>query len=298
MKILQISLLLLAVFTASARVNVHKSLSTNDKIIPVDADWNLEDCIAAVVYTTENPIILTKRDFDRDSINGGKLSKDEVILQHIMAFHARVMYKMEVSEEVMEKYLQGIMDHHGISREQIKQMFAQVGYTFEEGLDQLKMMYLVDNLLSYKIKSRLVVTEEAIEKYYNDHPEYSTGLYTMQTGFIRSNDITEQQVSNWTKIQKTFEPIEWSDAYSLQDDEISQDRSFIKQLEPQEFSALEEVAGGFEVVRFISKRAAVLKTLDERHKSISEKLRAPMFEKLFSEFKKELLKEYEVIHMD
>ncbi len=277
------------------KISTHKILSSNDKIIPVSKNAHLEDCVSVVIYTTEDPIVLTKKDFERDSINGAEQTKSDIIMQHIMAHHARVMYKMEASEEMMEKYLQNIMDQHGLTRDQIKIMFEQAGYTLQEGIEQLKMMYLIDNLLNYKIKSRLIISEEAIQKYYDENPEYTIATYTMQTGFIKSNDITPEQISDWSKIKNNFNNIEWSDSYTLDDEDISEDRAFIKNLGLYEISDLEEVVEGFEIIRLLKKREAVLKKMEDRHKIILEKLRAPMFEKMLKEYKKELLSEYEVV---
>ncbi len=277
------------------KTTTHKILSSNEKIIPINKNAQLEDCIGVVIYTTEEPIVLTKKDFERDSINGAQQTKDDVIMQHIMAHHARVMYKMEASEEMMEKYLQNIMEQHNLTRDQIKIMFEQAGYTLQEGIDQLKMMYLIDNLLNYKIKSRLIIPEETIQKYYDENPEYTTASYTIQTGFIKSDDITPEQVADWLNIKNNFNHIEWSDSYTLNDDDISEERSFIKKLSPYEISDLEEVIEGFEIIRLLKKRESILKKMEERHKVIIETLRAPMFEKLLKEYKKELLAEYEVV---
>ena len=298
MKILKISLFcLIGLISAKQDHNIHKVLISNEKNIVSSKNATLEDCISFVIYTTEDPIILTKKDFQRDSINGGKPLKEDLILQHIMAYHARTMYKMEASDEMMEKYLQSIMDQHGLTRDQIKLMFSQAGYTFEEGVDQLRMMYLIDSLLNYKIKSRLVVSEEAIENYYNEHPEYITGFYRLESGYIASTDITEDQIKHWDMVQKTFAPIEWSDSYQLEENEISQERSFIKDLKPGQISALEEVPSGFEFVRLVEKQEPKLKSLEECHRSITDTLRAPLFDALFKEYKSELLKEYEIVYV-
>ncbi len=282
----------------SKKQEAHKALNSNKKIISLNKNAVLEDCIDVVIYTSKAPIILTKKALGRISINGAKQTKEDIIWNYIFADAAVSLYKMEASEEMMEKYLQNIMDQHGLTRNQIKQMFAQAGYTFAEGVEQLKMMYLIDNLLSYKIKSRLVVTEESVLKYYNEHPQYSVGSYKLQTGFIPASDITEDEVLAWDTIKSTFPGIEWSDSYWLQDDEISEQRSFIKELKLKQISALEDVPGGFEVLRMVEKNDRNLKTFEQSQKEIIEKLRAPLFEKLLKEYKQDLAKEYEIIYLD
>lgn len=280
----------------SNAVKVHKALATNEKGYSLPKDAHLEDCIVILIYCQDgDTIVLTKKDLERVSINGVQQTRDEIIDAHMMAHYARYRYKMEVPEEIIEKYIQAIMDQHGITRDQIKQMFQQVGYSFQEGRDQLKMMYLIDNLLNYKIKSRIIIPEEKIVEYHKEHPVSTDTVYEIQTGFIPSDQITEEEIEGWKKEKKHFKNIEWSDAYTLTDDEISEDRSFIKKLSKHEISDLERISGGYEVLRLVSKEEGHQLSLDERRKEIIEILRAPLYEKHLSEFKQEMAKEFEVV---
>ena len=44
-------------------------------------------------------------------------------------------------------------------------------------------MLLIDALLNFKIKSRLVITEQDVRDYYNNHVQLEPAAYRIQKGF-------------------------------------------------------------------------------------------------------------------
>ena len=293
-----IVLLCCVVAVYAKKADIHKALSSNKQTHSISKHAALEDEIGATIYTPEESnIILTKKDFERPSINGAMQSKEEIVLNHIMAYVARVIYKMDASDDVIEKYIQNIIEQNGLTRPQIIQMFKQAGYSYEDGVEQLKMMYLIENLLSYKIKSRLVVTEDDIKKYYNDHPEHVPAAYQIQMGFIPKVRLSKEQIAQWDTYKNTISGIEWSaEPYWLEDSEIGDHSAFIKTLNIHDVSDLEAVEGGYEVIKLVEKRMQVLKPLEERYKAIADELRAPMFDKMFNDYKKQLVAEFQVVY--
>lgn len=274
---------------------------TKNSVLTSDAIEH--DKIAVTIYppTDGNPIILTKKDINKLSINGTPQTREELIFKEMCFDFATNVMKTDITSDRAEKQIEEIMHHHNLSREHMKATFKQFGYTYKQALDELTKIGIVEQLLQYKIKSRVIVSDDDIAAYYKDHPEYQPAEYTIVIGFISQDAITDEQVDTWNTIKDLFDTngaIEWSDEVVFQDDEIAAGRSYIRTLPIQKLSPIEVVDGGYEVVKVIKKQEKRLKTLEESSLAIALKLRQQMFDVQLAAYKEELLQEYEVIYHD
>ena len=64
-----------------------------------------------------------------------------------------------------------VQREHNLTIDQVKDMFASSGYTFEEGKQQLNILQSVNQMLDFKIRSHLIVPEREITKYYQAHKD-------------------------------------------------------------------------------------------------------------------------------
>lgn len=282
----------------SHRVDGNKK-QVEEKKIAAKTDQPLVfiDRISAVIYTDTDPIILTASDFKRPSVNGVKQNKQDIIVSRIMDYEAQFVYKMPISDDAIDKYLNSLKEHHNLDESQLKMMFNKVGYSYEEGVDELRRMLSVDSLLNFKIKSRLVVTEEEARIYYAEHVSIEPTAYQIRKGFLPKDLLTDEQIQELTDTGKHNEKIEWTEPYWLAEDEIAESRQFITSLKEGE-AQIEPLDDGYEVVQLIKKRVGSKKSFEESYKDIVEKLRMPLFEKVLKEYQDELLKKYEVVYLD
>jgi peptidyl-prolyl cis-trans isomerase SurA len=77
---------------------------------------------------------------------------------------------------------------------------AQQGLTMEEYRENLRQQLLRRNLVNREVKSKIVVTNEEIEKYYNDHREKYAGkskyhIWNMAIRFSAYADAAEKQLA-------------------------------------------------------------------------------------------------------
>ena len=251
--------------------------------------------IEAKVFTDTSPLIFTHSDLNRLSINGEKQTADDIIMFAIMDYVATQIYKIPVPEEAINKYMLDLKKQHGLTDAQIKLMFSGAGYTYEEGVKQLQMHRTVDSLLHLKIGSRLVVTKQEIEDYYYAHPEKVHAMYRVQKGFIEVSVFTEDEITQKMKLGKLEKHIDWLEPYWLAEDEILESRRFITKMYEGELKWVETDDGKHMFFKMIKINPAHTKTLEERYKEIADILRAPLFEKMLAEYKKELLETYEVV---
>ena len=270
----------------------------NKKTEVVPENLKLVNYIAAKVLTDSYPLIFTHTDLHRKSINGAEQTADEIIMFGIMYYEALEIYKIPAQDDSITKYVADLKKQHDLTDEAIKQMFGAAGYTYTEGLEQLKMHRSVDTLLNLKITSRLVVTREEIEAYFTQNPETVQAQYRIQKGFIDKDLCTEDEIYTKLKTHKLARHIDWSDSYWLDEDEIADNRLFIKDMAEDEIAFVESDGDRYVFIQMLKKSPAHERTLEERYKEIADILRAPLFEKMFSEYKAELLEKYEVIKFE
>jgi hypothetical protein len=257
----------------------------------------LENKIAAVIYTDTTPIVLTQSDFDRLSINGTAQKKQEVILGRLMDHEAQNVYRIPVSDDAVKKYITSLQDHHQIDDARLKEMFKSTGYSYEEGVDELRRMLTIDSLLNFKIKSRLVVPEEEVREQYNNNPQIEPAAYRIKKGFLSSNALSEQERQDLQDTGKNSEYVDWLNPFWLDEDELAASLNVLKTMKEGDIAAPVSVGNGYEIIKLLKKKDRHKRSFEEAYKDIAERLRMPLFEKLLKEYQDELLKKYEIVYL-
>lgn len=243
-------------------------------------------------------IVITLLDVERPSIDGRMRTLDELILDKLMAFEAVYFYRMVVSDEAIDKYINSIKEHYNISDDQLRAMFRQAGYTYEEGREQLGASQAIDSLLNFKIRSRLVVDEKEARAYYDAHPVYEEASYKIKKAFIPEGTLTEEELGALSDKSMKKSSIQWSSPYWLAQDEMTEERrAIIEAMEVDQYSKPEQVTGGYEVIKLLLAKPRALKSFEDRYREIAEKLQEPQYHKMFEAFKKELLSKYEIVYL-
>ncbi len=243
-------------------------------------------------------LIITKLDLERPTIDGRMRTLDELIFDKLFGFEATYFYRIVLSDEIIDKYINSLKEQNHISDEQLRGMFRQVGYTYEEAREQLGMAQAIEALLNFKIRSRLVVTEKAARDFYDAHPEYEEGAYRIKKAFIPDGLLTDEELENFSVTYTDRHAIEWSMAYWLADDEITDERREVLQnLQSGMYSKPERVTGGYEVIKLIDTKKRTIRSFEDRFKEITLQLQEPQYYKMLDEFKKELLSKYELVYL-
>ncbi len=242
-------------------------------------------------------VVLTKLALQRPSLDGRKRTIDEVVMDQLMYSEAIYFYRMVVPEDAVDKYINSIKEQHHLSDDQLKMMFKEVGYTYEEGRQQLAMGQAIDSLLNFKIRSRLVVLEKDVRTYYDAHPVYEEASYKIKKGFIPEDVFSEEQLKIVTSEMMKNPAVQWSTSYWLIEDEINDTfKETLKEMKQGSYSHVEPVTGGYEVVQLITIKPRALKSFEDRYREISIVLQEPQYYRLLDELKKELLDKYEVVY--
>lgn len=263
----------------------------------IKKETKLVNKIAIIVYTDSDPIIITLHDIKRKSLDGREQTQLEVLLNRLMYYEALEFYHLPIPEDMVTRHIASIKEAHGLSEDQIENLFQKEGYSFEEGKDQLRMSYAIQQLIQQLVMSRLIVTEDEIQAYHKKYPEKEPATFRIKKGFVKKGDLKENQLKTLVEDGEHQEDVQWGPSYWLEEDEIADAKKFITKMQPGQIKLL-EVDGGYEVIQLIKRKKAHTRTLEERRRDISDALRLPKQEKLLKEFQDELLKKYEIVYYD
>jgi len=258
------------------------------------------DRIEASIFTDAGTVIVTQSDIARPTLDGQFRTRDDVILERMMQQEAK-KFKIEVDDNAINKYLDSIQKEHGLSSDDLKEMFAQAGYTYEEGREQIGTMFAVNTLTDFKIKARLIVPEKEARAYYDANPVIIEARARIKHGFIpfdesMERDAQKAEIMQSIKDGKKIAAVQWGQPFWVSQGDIAQDKQYIFDAEPNTITEPREVTDGFEVYKVFEQEAERLVPFEERYKEIAELLRKPRFEKILADFKKELFDASSIIY--
>lgn len=253
--------------------------------------------IVAIIHT-DPVMIITLRDVELPSINNQKRTLKTIIFEKLLAYEAEHVYHFGGTEDSARKYFEAIKQQNNLTDDQFNELFARVGKTPEEAFEEFKTTYLAEQMLSFRIKSRLIIPEEDIRAEYEAHPQYEAASFKLKRGFISKTSMTDTELREFQESGKHAYKIEWGESYWLDEGDIAESRDFIKTMEPGSYSALEVVPNGYEVIKLVQKKLPHKKSFDECRSSIIEKLQVPFYKKKMEELEKEMLDKYQITYFD
>jgi len=78
-------------------------------------------------------------------------------------------YRIEVSEKEIDAAVERIQKMNYFTDEEMQAALANEGLTMEAYREGIKTQMLRANLVNYRIKSKIVITDEDVKTYYNEH---------------------------------------------------------------------------------------------------------------------------------
>ncbi|GAB6096351.1 hypothetical protein JCM14469_26040 [Desulfatiferula olefinivorans] len=109
--------------------------------------------------------------------------------------------KIEVSEEEISLYIERIKERNGFTEEDLRKMLETEGVSIAQYRKEIRNLLLRNKLIQYEINSKIVITREDIEDYYNankdefgDKPLDEVSSLIMDTLFQKQAD---EKFSRW-----------------------------------------------------------------------------------------------------
>jgi hypothetical protein len=260
----------------------------------------LIDEVIALVHGPERSQIFCRSDLERRGIdsrfrNLQDLVSDELIFQDALRF------KVPIDDTVVKEHLNRTIRSFGLKPGEEETVFAQEGYSYQEGFDQFRTMYGVNIMIDHRIRSGLLVPEEEVIAFYTANPMIKEPTFHLQTAFLpldKKNGMKEKglqkDIERFIKTGKGLD-IVWSDPSWLKESDIAKELDFITAMNPGDVEKI-KMNNGFQLWRLNSKKPRREVPLKKRYRSIVNSLQKPLFEKRLSSYKKSLLDEATVIY--
>lgn len=109
--------------------------------------------------------------------------------------------QITISDAEIDEYIERVKDRNNLTYEDLRLKLESEGVTYDHYRDVVKNQLLQNKLFQYQINSKIVITSEEIDAYFNDHieefdgksqedvaPEITDKLYQMQV---------EEKMKNW-----------------------------------------------------------------------------------------------------
>lgn len=252
--------------------------------------------IVMVVYTDDEPVIITKHDIERKTLDGRIRTQQDVLLDHLKYYEATHYYKISGYQEDAQKHLSAIKSEHGLQDDQLAPLFKESGYTLEEGIEELQMVYAIRRLMQELITNRIVVSEKEIRDYFNRNPLCIPASYKVRKGVVSKAVLNDEQLQDLLTSGKNKEDVVWANSYWIAENELAEHKKFITGMNIDQIMLSEELDNEYEVVQLLKSKPAHTKTFEERYNEILQTLRFPKYDELMKNYEQELLKKYEVVY--
>jgi hypothetical protein len=261
----------------------------------------LLDQVDVVIVGHDHTEIITKSDLDRQSLGGGYRTQDDIIFEKIVLIDAK-KHQIPDDPEAVEAGFAQMQREHNLTQEDFENIFKAAGYTYEEGRQQFQIMQMVNTMLDIKVRSNLIVPRKDVESYYHEHPEFVEATYTLERLFVPfstkiSKQTQKRKIMHYIKIGKGVLDAQPGVQFTISHSEVASKKQFIYTMELGDISMPEEISGGFEMFRLISKTPEYRKTLEESYRDIVDILRRPKYEELLEKYREQLLKNVSIIYM-
>lgn len=269
-------------------------------ISPILADnLILLDKIETVIYGPEETSIITRSDLERKALDGSERTSEKLVFEHLVFQDAKKYNVMD--EKLVDRYIEAIQSQHNLSLEDLKKMFYDSGYTYEEGREQLAMFNTINQLLDFKVRSKVIIPEADARAYYDANPIYEPKAYFLNRIFVpqRVDMSMEEHKKKIERYVSLGQDIPGADRveFWLNDEDMAQDKAFIKDMKVDEISAPQYLDGGFEMFKMIKRRERQAVPFEQRYREISTALSKPLYEKLFDDYKSSLFQDSMIVNM-
>lgn len=165
---------------------------------------------------------------------------------------------IQVDEAEIDSTIERIKTANTFTDEDLRRFLEQDQMTMEQYREKIREQVLRTRLVNYQVKSKIVITEEEIQAYYDDHPEIFGGkrLYHLRNILMRVPDFASdaekqalreemQEIRSRIDAGESFADLARSYSQSPTAEDGGDIGEFAKEtLSPQIQAALDELAPG------------------------------------------------------
>lgn len=259
----------------------------------VRAELFLMDEIQCVVCGPERNTAFTNSDKTWKQRLGNQASENAFIplqeqIQSEIVQQQVITEKMPLDPDAVGKYVENLKKQLKMNDADLEMFFAGVGRTMLEGIELLTLQYTSEFFMHYKFKSQLIPTDDEIEEYFNEYPEFIEGYYKIQIARVpfehAEKTVIEKQINAYVQDGTMINGlISWGNVITINADDLSDDQEFVTEMEPNQIH-VQAFANMFELVKLVAYEPTKLKSLSERKAFIIEMLNRKKMEKMLQAY--------------
>ena len=112
---------------------------------------------------------------EREMLNKARAEMLNQLIDEKLTDQEIKRYRIEVSEKEIDDAIERIKKMNYFTDEEMEIALANEGLSMEEYRKGIKTQMLRSNLINYRVKSKIVITDEDVKAYYNEHIEEYAG---------------------------------------------------------------------------------------------------------------------------
>lgn len=254
-----------------------------DKIDVVIMGHQQMDCFVELVMHS---------DTERPNLLGQIITLEDLVQEACYYLDARRLRAI-MNDDQIDMILTSLQQVYGLTKEGLEEVIKGMGYSVPEGRRQLGRMNTINQLLDMRVTGNIVIEKTDVEAYYNEHPAYHDGTYTLQRAVVPfTGDIAVQEEALKQLIVTHADGLvtTWSEPFTINFADIAPEKGAIHAVHTTEIAYTGRTAEGFELYRVVKRVEPRQKTLEEAYNDIVDILRKPMEETLLAAYKESLEK--------
>jgi hypothetical protein len=263
---------------------------------PLIAERYLVDKIDVVVMGYQNTDVfvelIMRSDSERPNLLGQIVPLKQQVKDACYHIDARRLHAV-MTEEHIDMVWANLLHAYNLTREGLVEVVKGLGYTEEEARKQLGRINTINQLLDMRVTGNIVIEKAEIEAYYEAHPAYHDGIYTLRRAIIPFDsdpDIQETELKQQIATHADGLQATWSDQFTVGFSEVAKNKAQIHSAQSGAVVFTGKTHEGFELYKLVARQEPALKTLVEQYDEITDALRQPQAEKLLALYQESLEK--------
>lgn len=264
-------------------------------------EFKITDQVLVIIFGEHDTVIITQSELKRPNLDGSMRSLDDIVFECLIYLDAN-KFGMTANPETADRYLKVLQRENNLTQDQLKTIFENAGYTWDEARMQLARLSIINETLDFRIRSRLVVPEKEVIKYYDEHPKLEPTSFLLERVFVPYPVGKKINMDLYKKsLPESLAKGALDDRFPrtefwVKEIDLAEDKAFIAHLQEGEVSPALVTEGGFELFRIKEKRDEHVIPLEDRRLEIIEQLRRPRYEKLFAEYRAKLFESATIVY--
>jgi len=216
---------------------------------------------------------------------------------------------IRVSDDEIDEAIEQIKKMNYYTDEKLRQVLNAEGLDMKTYRSEIKRQLLRNRLVAMKVRSKIIITDEDIKKYYDSHPELYGGeiKYRLSNIFIPEGSDPAGEKNVRAKMELVLDQLkkglpfaEAARKYSVADNskdggllgsfslsDLSADvQKAVKNLKPGEFSDIVKTRDGFQIFYLNEK----IRTKKKKLKDVEDEIKQRLYEQAVNEKFKKWLK--------